>query len=402
MFEVLRQLLRLNRAAAFCGVGDRDQVIHKIAGADRRFMGEWFDLEGRRPATYALSASYRFGQSLARGAGMLTAKTYASKAEHRTHVAVLCHTNPGQCEAAIIQSIQLWSESRGRKKSLPFAVLLRHDHQSIELENQLLRAGIDYAMEGYGGYLQRPEVLLIRGLLAVASDDFSSIDHKPTRRAIVEALVFFCGVKIDVGGSDNDDQLGQVALAVRAVEEHPDLLSTFLENQVLRNADPEVARHLRAAIDASRGGTDTKLLERVAQALDASFLAKRVLVESSRVAQVALNIQGLIASAAPYGSAADFFKALNEFEVRFRGQKKAGPPVIVSSIEAAKGLEFDYVHVPHVDRGEFPFSSADADEERNLFYVAVTRARTSLTIHCDAAKPSRFVSAFQAGASNSV
>ena len=44
MFTVLRELMARNRAG-FVGVGDRDQVIHAISGADARFMGEAFDRE---------------------------------------------------------------------------------------------------------------------------------------------------------------------------------------------------------------------------------------------------------------------------------------------------------------------------------------------------------------------
>jgi len=45
---------------------------------------------------------------------------------------------------------------------------------------------------------------------------------------------------------------------------------------------------------------------------------------------------------------------------------------VLSTIERAKGLEFDHVIIPGVNRGEF---DGDDEDERHRFYVAVSRAR---------------------------
>ena len=70
----------------------------------------------------------------------------------------------------------------------------------------------------------------------------------------------------------------------------------------------------------------------------------------------------------------------------------AGPPhldddyVSISTIHSAKGLEWSIVHIPHVIDGAFPSDMAltsptGLDEERRLFYVAVTRARDELNLY---------------------
>jgi DNA helicase II / ATP-dependent DNA helicase PcrA len=70
----------------------------------------------------------------------------------------------------------------------------------------------------------------------------------------------------------------------------------------------------------------------------------------------------------------------------------AGPPgleddyLILSTIHSAKGLEWDEVHVIHASDGMIPSDMAlsDAeglDEERRVFYVALTRARRALFVH---------------------
>jgi DNA helicase-2/ATP-dependent DNA helicase PcrA len=94
----------------------------------------------------------------------------------------------------------------------------------------------------------------------------------------------------------------------------------------------------------------------------------------------------------------------------------AGPPMIdedwlvLSTVHSAKGLEFDAVHVIHAADGNFPSdmslgSPEGLEEERRLFYVAITRARRNLAIYVPLryhhhrvrddhswAQPSRFLS----------
>ena len=84
--------------------------------------------------------------------------------------------------------------------------------------------------------------------------------------------------------------------------------------------------------------------------------------------------------------------------------------VTLASVHAAKGLEWESVHLVGVSEGLMPIGYADTadaiDEERRLFYVAVTRARTALSVSWSKGRrggagvgrrPSRFVGEVQAG-----
>jgi DNA helicase-2/ATP-dependent DNA helicase PcrA len=70
----------------------------------------------------------------------------------------------------------------------------------------------------------------------------------------------------------------------------------------------------------------------------------------------------------------------------------AGPPrldedyLTISTIHAAKGLEWPVVHLPHLVDGALPSDMALGDpgglaEEHRLFYVAITRARDHLYLY---------------------
>lgn len=81
-------------------------------------------------------------------------------------------------------------------------------------------------------------------------------------------------------------------------------------------------------------------------------------------------------------SVADFAKELDE---RVRSQHEpVKAAVTLSTIHAAKGLEWDLVWVCGLTEGYLPISYAETDaeinEERRLLYVALTRARNELTL----------------------
>ncbi len=86
------------------------------------------------------------------------------------------------------------------------------------------------------------------------------------------------------------------------------------------------------------------------------------------------------AAANPEGDLEGF---VGELRRRFSTETE-GRGVQLLTYHRAKGLEFDAVFLPRLLDGELPFRSgrsrAPVDEERRLFYVGVTRARTHLAI----------------------
>ena len=390
MFVILDRILTSNREAFFCGAGDRDQVIHKVAGADARFMGDALEDQGRRKVRRCpLTASYRFGSRLAQGASRLAGKPYASHADGDTRVTVALYDGPGQCEAHVVAAAQAWRSEKAHRLS-QFAVLLRHPHQSVAIENALLRAGLPYVTAGFDSYLVRPEVLLVRGLLAVATRDFSSIDDPDTRRRIVEAFVFFGDITITTRESDRDEPAALLAHAVRAVTDDPTILPVFFDNQVLRNAVPAVRQRLEAAVAVARDHQGDGLLAALLAALQPRELASRVLVGVAPLRAIEANLAGLQRSAEGHPSAAAFFQSLNTFE-RQQRERRAADCLVLAQVEATKGLEYEQVVIPFLRQDTFPDRDTPDEEERNLFYVAITRARGQLSLLAHARAPSRFV-----------
>jgi DNA helicase-2/ATP-dependent DNA helicase PcrA len=72
--------------------------------------------------------------------------------------------------------------------------------------------------------------------------------------------------------------------------------------------------------------------------------------------------------------------------------RTANDVLTLATIAAVKGLEFDQVVMPYLRQGVFPWHLAPSQrDERNLFYVGITRARRELVLLADQAAPSGFV-----------
>jgi superfamily I DNA/RNA helicase len=80
------------------------------------------------------------------------------------------------------------------------------------------------------------------------------------------------------------------------------------------------------------------------------------------------------------------FKTLNEAVRHFEAIAEtnfydpSADAITLLTIHASKGLEFPYVFLIGAEEGILPHKKAQPDEEKRLFYVAITRAKDELTI----------------------
>ncbi len=384
-FTVLKTVLAANPRAAFVGVGDRDQVIHAQAGAEAAFMREHFTSEIGTPEVLPLTTTLRFSPQLAQHVGTLARKPYAADPRATTHIQLeACETSRLAAE-----SIARLAEAHLAQPGLAtLRVLLRHAYQSVQIEHELLRHGLPYGTAGFLPYLARPEILLVRGLHAHARQDYSGFENPEQRARLLDAWLMFTGALVDSIELRHLDTRAAQHAAVAEAAQSAEGTHTFVEGHALRGAQPATRQALEASLALLRSGDLDAFEASFLKVLDPRRLAARVFVRATDAEQVAANIMQLhhvaVAEATGVDAAFHMFSQMDAARRRGGGSERVG----LSSIEAAKGLEFDHVVLPHLTAGVFGSGTV---ENRNLLYVALTRARHRLTLTFDPARPSRFL-----------
>jgi DNA helicase-2/ATP-dependent DNA helicase PcrA len=211
---------------------------------------------------------------------------------------------------------------------------------------------------------------------------------------MVQALVDFAGVQFDFLDSDTETQAERLRFAVNEILHDQTLLVTFLKRQVIAKADPAIRRRLEAAMTVAATHKGETMFDDMLQALDMPGLAAHRWVERQRCADAVAHLEGLKQAAMIFDSAAAFFRHINDLELSYEklgDAKMRKTSLILTDIPSVKGLEFERVTIPYIERGEFPADDGGTlDDERNLMYVAMTRCSHELTLMFSQKRPSAF------------
>lgn len=382
MFTVLQSLLAVNDGVKFLGVGDRDQVIHARDGADAWFMGPGFAAFIGEPRRLPLTETRRFGSAIAQPLARLAHKPYPSQAAVPSRVEVRQAGSASELIGWINDALTRRSGLRPDSPRSQLALLLRHPSAATELEHGLRRQAIRYQTVGFTSYLERPEVLLLRLLLAQAvglPDQFRSTVLGPAKRASWE----FIG-----GVMPQADEARTAQIIEHATQAN---FFQFVLPELLRQTPQQAAS--RQVQQAMRLAASDRIedLPRVMAMLDIRQLARRVFVQAEAAEDAERSLQGLVHASQTYASISAFLRSLLAHDYDAHADKWADERIILSSIEAAKGLEFEHVIVPDLNRKDF---DGEMPDERNLFYVAASRAKYQLTLVHRPGEASRYLRHF--------
>jgi DNA helicase-2/ATP-dependent DNA helicase PcrA len=360
-------------------VGDDDQSIYGWRGAD---LSNVLDFEDAFPGTTVirLEQNYRSTANILRAANAVIAHNRERKGKH-----LWCDRGDGarlrfvlaadeQDEARrIVAALHERLRDGGRLDEV--AVLYRTNAQSRALETELRQQGLRYQIVGGISFYARREVKDLLAYLRLALNPadrvaFWRIWNTPRRglgealRARIEALD--AGRPLDALRAMAAD--GRLKGAARGGAES---FLGLMDELRARIAEPP-AELLRAVLER------TDYLRALAESGEGDAADRQANVEELLAAALAFQpaegadgVAGFLAESALITDA----DRLEEGADR----------VLLLTAHNAKGLEFPVVVVAGLEEGLFPHASAleqakELEEERRLFYVAITRARDQVLL----------------------
>lgn len=355
-------------------VGDGDQAIYGWRGAK---MENILNFEKKYPTaqTIILERNYRATKNLVDAANAVIEKNKNRKKKYST-----TEKNAGE---PIVVHIALNAEEEARwialkiknlmsegSKPEEIAILYRTNFQSRALEEGLLRAGVPYKILGTR-FFARKEIKDALAWMRLAMDPTREVD------------------KIRAAASPPRG-IGKVTLGKLASGDRKQLRAgELLKVEAFEHVIQELSRSARTL----------KPSEFVRFVVEKNGMKKALFDEGNEEDRERFeNIEELASVAArhdhmpgPAGIAAFLAEAAlasDQDEIDHpstrsgQGAEKTG--VTLMTVHAAKGLEFNTVFVSGMEEGLFPHENMngekdrDEEEERRLFYVAMTRAKERL------------------------
>jgi DNA helicase-2/ATP-dependent DNA helicase PcrA len=364
-------------------VGDDDQSIYGWRGADIRNI---LSFEEAYPdaTVIRLEQNYRSTKTILRAANQVVAHNTGRKpkelwTENETGEPIRLWMFPDEEREAdaIVGEIQALVR-RGETTYGGMVVLYRTHAQSRPLEAALRRTGIAYDLVGGISFYERREVKDILAYLRVLDnpgDDVSlaRIVNVPKRGIGPTSLE-------RVGCFARSAVIGLRAACAR-LGEIPELGTAQVKHLA------EFSR-LLARLDEGR---DLPAADRIVAVIEAvGYLAHLAEDDPESAGARRENLDELVAAAAHYAevtgdpSVAGFLAEVALVAAVDR-MSEEGERVTLMTAHNAKGLEFPLVFVAGLEQGLFPHASSFDDprqleEERRLFYVALTRAERRVTL----------------------
>jgi len=363
-------------------VGDEDQSIYRFRGAD---IGNILDFENSFPgaAVLRLEQNYRSTGNILKAANAVIANNRDRKGK-----TLWCDREDGPRLRFVLASDEV-DEARRIASTLAdrvrrggalsdSAVLYRTNAQSRALETELRQRGMRYEIVGGVSFYQRREVKDVLAYLRLAVNPADQVAFwrcwNTPRRGLGDAV------------------RARVERRLSAGTPHP----TAALREVLGEGD--LARPARAGAEDFLGLIE-ELRARAAEPADllvglvlrrSAYLAMLDELPPGEAADRRANVEelavsaGQFASSRPEGGLAAWLAEtalLTDADRLVEGADR----VLLLTAHNAKGLEFPLVIVAGLEEGLMPHGSslespAELEEERRLFYVALTRARDEVLL----------------------
>lgn len=357
-----------------CVVGDEDQSIYGWRGADIRNILD-FQRDFPGATEIKLEQNYRSTQKILDAASTVIAnnsqrlgKTLWTDLGHGEHIAFKL-ADEGRFEAEWV--VQRILEERSKSPEVKIAVLYRANWQSRQMEEALRAVNIPYKLVGGTKFYERQEVKDLISYLRLSANPFDLVSFRRAVNAPTRGVGPTTLARIEAAIPEGGTPLDGVANALRAGE---------LKGRSQREMVKFLELFARAQGEMHDLGGFVRWM-----AVESGYV-QSLEEEGTLEAEGRLrNIEEFVSAAAESASAG---LRISEFLDRITlasdaDQVEESALLSLMTIHCAKGLEFPVVFVIGMEEDVFPNRNAretddGLEEERRLFYVAITRAQQKL------------------------
>ena len=373
-FELVHSISKNHRD--ICVVGDDDQSIYGWRGADIKNILEFSDTFGES-TIIKLEQNYRSTKTI-----LKAAHAVVSLNEDRSEKELWTENDPGEkirvqdChdERDEAKKIVAWIDDN-ENDSFKFSdhvILYRTNAQSRSIEDELRREAIPYQIIGGVKFYDRKEVkdvLAYLRLIVNPSDSvsFDRVVNFPPRGIGKTSLDKFKDFTqlIDLNLISALERVNEVNIGPKqkaSLAQFRDMIKSFT-SKIDSESAKDIAIDLVNEIELNEYYSNQNTIEAKERWSNVDELLNSIseFTENSEDGGLRMFLEEV--------------SLLTDID----RHNKSDDSVTLMTIHSAKGLEYPIVHISGLEEGLFPLGSRsnpdmDLEEERRLFYVAVTRA----------------------------
>ena len=407
-YLIIKKLAALNEN--ICIVGDDAQSIYAFRGANIQNILN-FKVDYPNYKTYKLEQNYRSTSTIVEAANSIIKQnekqieknvwTSNTKGDKIIVVKTGSDNDEGRLVANTISDVQMRNQAHHKD----FAILYRTNAQSRSLEESLRKRNIPYKIYGGLSFYQRKEIkdLLAYYRLAINPNDeeaFKRIINYPTRGIGTTTIQ-----RLNVFANEHNKTIWEI---INHLEE-----TEININKGTQKKLKEFALMINNFIINSKQKDAHTIAEEIAK--QTGLFNNLYTDKSPEGVSRFENIQELLNGIKDFSETAeqgvnklpDFMADVALLTDQDKETDDDFNKVTLMTVHAAKGLEFPYVFVVGLEENLFPSmmsgeSQENLEEERRLFYVAITRAKKRLFLSFASTRfkwgqltdcqPSRFIS----------
>lgn len=368
-----------------CIVGDDAQSIYAFRGADIQNILN-FEKDFDDAKVFKLEQNYRSTKNIINVANSVISKNKAQlkkniwTANEDGHLVEMIKATSDQEEGRLVAYSIFEHKNNNHLRYSDFAILYRTNSQSRAIEEALRKQNIKYKIIGGLSFYQRKE---IKDLIAYMRYTINQSDEQAFRR-IVNLPKRGIGPttvdKIVVTSYEQDLSIWDVLVqsgkyfsgrTANALSDFADMIKSFRLEADRKDAF-DAASHIAKGSGLLRELYEDKTIEGLNRYENVQELLNAIkeFVDNPETEDKSLGA---------------FLQEVALLTSVDEDKDNDQDHVTLMTIHMAKGLEFPYVYVVGMEEDLFPSqmmlaSRQDLEEERRLFYVAITRAMRKLTL----------------------